>query len=178
MQRDELEKYIAEQRVDFDIHDLPEQVWPKIYQDLPDKKNSRFRFLKMAAVGLALITVGFGIGSFYFYNNDSHLADIAPPEFIETENYYAQQVATTYKEIKAIGGDENIDENLRALDEVYQELKSELLESKVNNREMILDAMIKTYQTKTELMEKILERLQEKKKYTDPKNNENEKIEI
>lgn len=177
MRPDELEKYINDNRSDFDTHQIPEKVWPQIYNQLPAKKQTWRQVMKIAAVGLVMLLVGFGIGK---VNNTSkvQLADIAPPEFIETENYYVKQVATTYQEIKAIGGDEKIDQNLRALDEVYQELKNELLHSKVKNKEVILDAMVKNYQTKTELMKKILERLQEKKKYTDSKIIENEAIEI
>lgn len=178
MEKDKLEKYISENREAFDIHELPDNIWPRIYDQLPDKRKRRFNILKLAAVGLVLLAVGIGIGNQMHSNEPIRLADIAPPEFIETENYYAQQVANSYKELKAIGGDKHIDADLQALDEVYKELKNELLYSQVKNKEIILDAMIKNYQTKADLMQMILERLQEKENYIDPKNNENEKVEI
>lgn len=87
------------------------------------------------------------------------------PEYKEVENYYVQQVSFMENEFTNLDFENNPEQKeimlseLQSMDSVYVELQKELRANP--NDQRIVNAMIKHYQTKIEVMSYILEQLKQ-----------------
>jgi hypothetical protein len=70
--------------------------------------------------------------------------------------YYQTQVNLKLSEINDPESKANVINDLKQLDEIYLQLKSEIIRSGYANSDIILEAMIKNQKTKTEILENIL----------------------
>lgn len=190
--QDGLEKFVNNNRKAFDVHKPNPNLWAgieaqleqqsvntedkvvplfavKSEQSAPRSIRRRFlRYASVAAVGLLLLTVGGVIGSQFSQGSGSEapsevtLSDISD-EYAETEAYYASQVNASIEKLKKLDYDKTILEDIEELDAAFQELKSELGQSNVFSDEEIIKAMVENYQTKIEILERVLERLSDEK---------------
>jgi len=92
------------------------------------------------------------------------------PEYREVEKYYVQQVNLMENDISSFDLNnpeqkEMLMGELESMDSVYVELKKELKANPDDQR--VIDAMIKHYQTKVEVMSYILEQLKQLKAETE-----------
>ena len=181
--QDGLEKFVKNNREAFDAKAPSFDLWENIEKELNEQKEDKIvpmfavkpaqntfrrrimRYGSIAAVGLLLLTVGGIIGSQWFSNSDSSMADVeislsdVSDEYAETEAFYAQKVNASIKELKKRNYDKSILEDIEELDEAFQELKKELGQSNAFSNEEIVHAMIENYQMKIEILERVLERL-------------------
>ena len=109
----------------------------------------------MAASALLLIAVGYIFGM-----KTQAQPEIAGwDEYLEAEEYYQGRIEQKKAKIKALPVHEEVLTDIQMLDEVYEQLRKQLLEDPDANAELLLSAMIKHQQQKLDVMEKILDRV-------------------
>lgn len=179
---DGLEKFIVENRDKFNENLPSPDVWDNISKELKEEKSKRFSIRKFlgaacAAIGLILLGIWFGV-SFQVDDMDQAISDSSFKDYRQTEQYYSLQVKNYMQQIEDQDTKSNIEEDLEQLDEVYQELRDELISEEIKNQDVIINAMIQNYQVKIGMLEKILEKTKEKEFIKDLKSKDDEKISI
>lgn len=165
---DRLEEFVKANRSSFDDLKAPQHIWAHI-----DKKNRpsvtpMWKWTAVAASALLLIAVG------YIFGIKTETApEIAGwDEYLEAEKYYQARIEGKMKKIQTLPVGEEVMHDIQLLDEVYEQLRQQLVDDPNANAELVLSAMIKHQQQKLDVMEKILDRVD---KY---KHNENENHEM
>jgi hypothetical protein len=162
---DQLEKFVKNHRAEFDSSNPDPGLWNAIEDRLPRKEAKRFPIWKLtavAAVGLVLILSGVIAGM--SMNNNSLNSTAEYIEFREAEQYYNMQLEQRVSALAQYTYDPTIDDDLDELKEVYNELTSELEDGMEPNKNDIIQALIQNYQTRVDLLERVLERLEEGQK--------------
>ena len=77
-------------------------------------------------------------------------------QYKETEAFYNTQVIRKLDQLTDPKIKRNVENDLKQLDEIYNELKSEMLNTQHANSSMMIDAMIQNHKTKVEILENIL----------------------
>ncbi len=177
MSEDKLEKYIRENRDSFDEKDVPLSLWDAIEKEVnppPSTKLYSLRFfLSIAASVIILIGVGLGMGMYLAKPSLEDKLLAAHPDYLEAEKHYQHQINVKLSEVKSLGVDQYVAPDMSQLDAVYTELKDELLNSGVKNDKVIVEAMIDHYQSKLEVLEVVLNKLQNKNTFLNENNYEN-----
>jgi hypothetical protein len=172
MREDQLKKFLQENRSSIDDEVPGMHIWSNIEKKLPGNQArsiTLWKWTAAAAVALLLIASGVIIG---LSNNMAGNQDqMAMREYAETERYYVSQVNEKLMAVERQLHDPILKEDLRQLDEIYDELKLELVQTENPNKSEIINAMIMNYQTKVAILEKVLERLEEAKSTTQNESN-------
>ena len=182
MKKNNLESFIKENRDAFDLHEPRPELWYKIDKSISSKKGGRMfkmNFLGIAASVVLLLGLGIGVGITSIINSDDNQFYTQSSEigdFPEVEKYYLTQIENKTGELQDLGLENSVQQNLEQLDQIYTELKAEFLNADGKNKEMIVDAMIKNYQTKIDILELIIGR--SKQNTEQEKTLENETIKI
>ena len=172
MEKDHLKIFIDENRHEFDSDKAPDTVWEKLasqlqYDDPSVNPKNKFPVLYfvsgIAATLLLMITalIGYQIG---IRNNNYPENNQVYRSYTLKEKDYLQEINHKMDLLEMNSLDPSIQNDLLELDAVYQELKAELLENRNGNTAQIIDALIKNYNTKIEILEIILEKQIEGKK--------------
>ena len=169
MKQDNLEQFINKNRAAFDDESPPPMVWMNLERDLDEQRpkvsNNRekripiMRIMQVAAMFVVVLGVGLLIG-LQLTENRLPLEDNEMKEFAETEHYYKNQIdnmMTVVQQSPALK-DDQIESDIEALDNVYEELKLELIETGGTNADAIIDAMIRNYRSKIEILETVLDK--------------------
>lgn len=169
MKEDRFEKFVRDNRQDFDIHSPSPEVWDQLNRKLPANQVRQSRtqsWLKIAAVvAIALIGSGIVVTNFILPDQRYHLAgevDSELQELIEAEAYYAQQVDVKLKEIQKCYQlipelQMEVENDLQELETMYNTLKTDLKEN-VSNKEVI-EAMIQNNRFRMKLVDNVLEQI-------------------
>jgi hypothetical protein len=167
--KDELEKYIIENKNEFDDYKLDEvdklKFWSHISDELPEEPKKVISIwekpvFKIAASIMILLGCGF---SFIMLNNNSNYENsIVNEELYEIDNHYKLLVNNQIELIKKNSNLSEADQDdflllIDDLDAEYDKLKKELKEGV--NDEKIIEAIINNYRKKIQLMENLLNRL-------------------
>ncbi|MCP3931308.1 MAG: hypothetical protein GY705_19660 [Bacteroidetes bacterium] len=163
---DNLEKYIIENREAFDSAVPNLKVWADIDEQLSRKSARRIpirRILSIAATIVVLLVAGAAAGS-YIANGQqgeeiTSLADVSP-EYAELEQHYDQQIKEKTGQLAVYNHDKTVDEDLQQIDNVMDELLLELQNAPEGQEEQIISNMVKNYQAKIDILERVLERIQ------------------
>jgi len=168
MKIDKLESFILREREHFDKGVPNPNVWDAIEQkldaqDSPPRRIQIWSFVRVAAAVLALLVAGGVIGSYITQVRaaDPSLAlqEIAP-ELSELEEYYNQEVSQRMQQLASYDEDQAVVNDLKELDAIMNELKQDLLHAPKGSEEQIIGAIIKSYQTKIAILERVLNRIQ------------------
>ncbi|MDQ1332330.1 MAG: hypothetical protein QG576_364 [Bacteroidota bacterium] len=176
---DKLEEYIRKNREEIDSYSPSPEVWKGISKNMRSGKLKLTKWLSAAAMIVVILTT-----SVLFYKTEwkkniflTRDADAlilkTNPQFMEAEIYYnslfnslyseATPLLTAQPEIK-----KELFSDLSHLDSLCADIKKDLKDN-VDNQDVI-EALIKNYRTKTEILEDMLDLL--KQNETDPlKNN-------
>ena len=161
---DRLEKFILENRQDFDSEVPSLKVWGNIHRQLDQRPKPKVVWMRrlraIAAVAILAITtcvIGYHIGSSSIEART--LADISP-EHEEMERFFQQQITDKMAQLASYKQDGFVRNDIQELDAIYQELQAELEKAPVDNEERVIEAMIKNYQTKIDILERVLEKVQ------------------
>lgn len=169
MKVDRFEKFMRNNRQDFDVYSPSPEVWEKLNQKLPATPihcNKNRSWLKIAAVvAFIIISSGIVVTNFILPNQRYHLAKEVDPELqelIEAEAYYAQQVDVKLKEIQKCYQlipelQMEVENDLHELETMYNSLKTDLKEN-VSNKEVI-EAMIENNRFRMKLVDDVLEQI-------------------
>lgn len=161
---DNLEKYIRENRESFDTGLPGLEVWAKIDRSLersPSRRIVWMKRLRVAASIVVLLAAGGAIGA--HLNSTSNKVDSlagVSPEYAEMERYFSSQVTEKMAKLAAYRQDGFVRGDIQDLDAVYEDLKTELKDAQPGTEEQIIQAMIENYQTKIDILEQVLEKVQ------------------
>ena len=179
---DNLEKFITGNKAQFSDHLPSPVIWENIEKGLKEDSAKKFSIVKfiragVAAIGLLLLGIWFGV-DFLVDDMDRAISNSSFKDYKQTEQYYSLQVNNYLEQVEKVDLDGSIVDELQQLDEVYQELRDELLHAEIINQDMIISAMIKNYQVKIGMLERILDKTKTKNLNKEIKNHSNEKISI
>ncbi len=172
---DQLEKFVRNHRAEFDSNNPDPGLWTAIEDRLPAKEAKHFTIWKLtsvAAVGLVLILSGVIVGM--NMNNNSVTSTAEYIEFREAEQYYNMQLQQRVSALAEYQYDPTIDDDLDELKEVYNDLSAELEDGMEPNKNDIIQALIQNYQTRVDLLERVLEKLEEGQKQFELNNDEDD----
>lgn len=165
--RDSLEKFIVDHRASFDDLKAPAGLWDRI-----DKKDAPVHHLwkwsAIAASALLLIAIGYIMGGRMQTSGQTAVW----AEYQETEDFYQTRINQRMNEVKALPVSSEVLSDLKALDEVYEELRQQLLNDPNADASVLLMAMVKHQQQKLDVLEKIISKMNKYNK------NENKNHEI
>ena len=168
MQRDFLEQFIDDNRDAFD-HATPSlKVWSGVNRALDVRRPQAKRVMmwskaRIAAAVVALVAVGALFGSYLTRVNDQEAAATAglvSPELMEAEQYYNGEVQKRYSQLANYQYDKSVDQDLQQIDQIMAELRADLAEVPKGMEEQIVSNLIKSYQTKIRILERVLDRTQ------------------
>lgn len=164
MQRDYIEQFVLDNREAFDEAIPGLQVWGAVTQELDRRRHRRliiWRVMQLAAVVALLLASGALLGVYAFGLSPRHTASIEEiaPHYAELEAYYQQQIKQKSRQLASYSYDASVERDLTGLDEAMQELREELAEAPKGSEEQIVENLIKSYQAKAAILERVLERL-------------------
>jgi hypothetical protein len=157
----QLEKYIKEHKTEFDDHTPDRSIWLSIESEMSRSEKHKIITIKpwmAAAVAVFVMCCGVLIG-LNIKKSHTQLDYARNSDFQQlkdTETYYQTQVNLKLNEIKDPESKTNVVNDLKQLDEIYAQLKAEIIRSGYANSDIIIQAMIKNQKTKTEILENIL----------------------
>ncbi len=161
---DQLEKYIHENRPAFDAEVPNLRVWANIDRELDKQARPKIIWLQrlraVAAVAIITVTacvIGFKMGS--ASAEARSLADISP-EYAEMERYFNEEIQQKMAQLVSYRQDGFVRADFQDLDAVYEDLKQELEKAPVGSENQVIQAMINNYQTKIEILEQVLEKVE------------------
>ncbi len=173
---DRLEDFIKQNRSAFDFDEPGGHLWKAIEADLPVKKN-RLRLISrisgIAASVLILLSAGFYLGTRQQSNQlsqDAFASQQQYREFQEAQQYYISTIKDKMDKVEDMGAEEETLNDLKQLDEVYEELKTELLENQYKDKDYLINLMINNYKTKIGILERIIEKSEQQNEQNLEKN--------
>lgn len=165
--KDRLEQFIVDHREAFDDERPSFKVWADIEKQLKkqNKPTARQWWIWSVAASFLLIA-GMAAGiliypKFYEYQQLQVLNQ--SEEFNGTEKYFEREVDALFVQLK---GDEQalgLEEELKKIDGQIDKLKVELIRAPKNSREILLQAIIESFETKVNLLETAINRKKEVK---------------
>lgn len=166
--KDKLEKFIIENREEFDMHEPPAGMWDKIQKDIRPKKKINLRLVFYRAAAVAVIFIASYMLHEYIDSRgtltavkekDKEIKMIEVPELKEAEVYYSSLISEKLKEIKPVFAENpSLEKEIRydmdQLDSMYNTLKQDLKDNIANQE--IIEAMIQNYRLRLEILEDVL----------------------
>lgn len=166
MQRDNLEKFILSHREEFDQAIPSLKVWADIDRELGHRRAKRITLWRVAQVAAAVAILLFSgalIGT-YIASKSENTAIAAleelSPEYVEMQQYYEQQIDNQIRQLAHYQQGETVLEDIAQIDKAMEELKEDLLRAPQGQEQQIVENLIRTYQTKVQILERVLERIQ------------------
>lgn len=176
----EFDKFISQNRDEFDVFEPSDSVWEKIKEKQSPKEDSYKPIKKIPFVKIILniaAAIILFVASYFFHNwkNSSSsttdvvaTADSIPQlykEFSETEAYFISQVNLKLDEINKYAKEnpeliKEIIEDFNELDAEYSNLKKDLNDNISN--QAIIQAMIQNQKIKLRILENLLDELNKK----------------
>ncbi|MCV9388685.1 hypothetical protein [Reichenbachiella ulvae] len=166
MVQDDWKDHIEKNRSEFEQYELDQDSWANIVSGLDKKEKSlekRSKWLGNLWKGAAACMLA-AVVAFVLYPVEQS-DDYASSQLSEVETYYQSKINIKVSQISAIENDQTIFQDLEVLDQAFVELKEDLKDNADN--EEVINAMIATYKVKLEVLERILEELEDKKKKVD-----------
>ncbi len=175
--KDRLENFILDHRDSFDDQVPDLRVWAAIDKELSvdDKPEVKIRplrrFLSVAAAIALLLTIGAAIG---LQMGKQHTVNqLVSTEFQEMQSFYDAQIRSKRNKLASYSHSTIVQEDLEQLEGFLQELRAELEVAPEESRDQIINAMIRNYQTRLEILERVLIKIES----TNQKNSKSEKDE-
>jgi len=183
---DNLEKFILQNREEFDFNEPSPEIWDKIENRKPKSKiitiNWKKNILRAASV-IIIASITFFIQEYRHRDEvkentiSQNNKNVIIPELKEVEDYYNNEVDRKMKEITKLANynseiQQHLETDLAELDSVYFELKNDLNDN-IDNEEVVA-AMVQNYKVKLQVLEEILYFLEAKNKNKDEKAKEYE----
>ncbi|GLR18584.1 hypothetical protein [Portibacter lacus] len=157
---DSLEDFIRNNRAELDVDEPSINLWQGIEDKIPSqKKRKLWSSMAVAASVMVLVVAAYFMGvqhSGSDINKNLFANEQDFQEFQETNDYYTTTIDYKMSQAKDAGIDSEVLNDLKQLDEVYNELKEEMLTSDHQNKEFLINLMIKNYKTKIDILERII----------------------
>jgi len=169
---DSLERYIIENREQFDQEEPSDELWQRIQKKRSNHQDRWSMLWKIAAmlfmVSTVILMVERNLG-------DTSSVDGMEPimtEFSNVEDYYIKMIAEKKVELSKLASNDlkrGFLIEIERLDEQYEQLK--MTYEKQNASEMVTDAMISNLKMRIEILNKQLEILKELKRQKEDETN-------
>lgn len=191
MNPDNLEKYILDNREQFDDMEPDPAIWERI----ETRKAPVIRINWGGVAWKAAAVVAIFISSYFFHDYmasrkqdkgfiSGKLDDMESPmvkELIEAEAYYTSQIDMRKQEVFKLTANspdvqKEINTELVEMDKVFEELKDDLKDNADN--EEVIEAMIQNYRLKLDILEEMLNRLKQSHETQNTEKDENKGIEM
>ena len=187
MEKDKLEKYIQDHREDFDQETPPSLIWSDIEKELDEEDSSR-KVVRMRTPGImrimqiaAMFVVVMGVGLLIGLQINDNKVNPQIQEFVEAEKHYSREIDKMWMVVNTsdIEGKEGVQEDLNALDAIYNELKNEMITNPNANTDYVINAMINNYRAKIDILETVLNKYNSEKTNNQQINlDDDDKVEI
>jgi hypothetical protein len=174
---DNLEKFISGNREQFDGETPSVSVWDTIEKELDEEhrlvagvrswQKPIYFYLRRAAAVFLLLLAGAGIGRYYTDHSIGNIVSSAAKtdgtnnSLDNTEAFYAKKVNQKVELLEKYSPDPSVIEDLQQIDAVQLDLRRELENAPLSSREEIIGTMIKNYENKLDILERVLQRIQE-----------------
>ncbi len=168
--KDNLEKFILENREEFDIHEPGQEIWDKIEKNIKPEKRLNWRVIIGRAAAVILIFAASYMVHDILDNKKGEMAqrgtrkekELIIPELREAEVYYSNLINEKLQEIKPMFSEdpmleEEIRYDLNQLDSIYDELKKDLRDNIASQE--VIEAMIQNYRLRLAILEDVLSQL-------------------
>jgi signal transduction histidine kinase len=166
---DRFEKFIAENRENFDFREPDPLIWKKIKADVQVKQKFNWRvIMKRAAVVVLIFAASYVVNEMVHRLSDRGLnalksikghKETTLPGLNEAEAYYTNIVNQKLDELKPIIAncpslEKELNYDMSELDSVYHDLKTDLKDNMANQE--VIEAIIENYRLKITILEDIL----------------------
>lgn len=165
--KDQLEKFILENRGLFDDSTHRSDLWNRISLQLPGKRKPRMFTLNPTAAiaaGLLLLLTGALAGRMLPKKSLSlQLANLeqTAPDFVEAERYYQGQIRQKTALLARFPARNPILYDLQQLDKAIEDLKIEICSAPKSKEEEMIAKLIQAYQIKIDILELVLQKHQD-----------------
>jgi len=188
MSRDKLEKFMADNREEFDEF-MPD---PALFEGVRIRKPKISLISRNSIIWKAAAVAAIFVASYFFHDwvdkpvMDQQLAVQGEETseivkmLIEAEVYYAAQIDFKKEEFYQLAADNQnirseIDYEMVELDSIYTDLRRDLKDDAANVE--VIEAMIQNYRIKLDILENVLQQLR-KAKSKDDKKDKSHEVEI
>ena len=164
MKRDNLEEYIVNNKDQWNTLKAPDHIWQNIEEEL-EHSNSNSNNPWKKIIWIIAIILGL-LSAYYFMSRTSESAtqkdfesqlEFAELEnFQETDNYYRSAINVNYEKLQKYALGATLEEDLRLLDENYNDLLEDYKSAQGFYKEQVLRAMILNQKTKLQILENVL----------------------
>jgi hypothetical protein len=165
---DRLEDFIRNNRAELDLDEPSAHLWAGIENRIPSSRRmTLYRTISVAASVMVLVVAAYFMGvrsNANSFDEDLFASEAQFKEFQEASDYYTTTIDYKTSQAKQAGMDQDVINDLKQLDEVYKELKNELLTTEYQDKEYLINLMINNYKTKINILETIINK-NEKNEY-------------
>lgn len=159
---DNLEQYINDHRDEFDREVPSDNVWKKIDCTLSKQPPQKSRLLNRKVLAAASVVLLVGLSFVAGIFSATKAANNVSSEFAETESYYQRKIDSKKRAVAVHTTDSVWMDDIKQLELVMNELKQELDQNPGSSKGEILQAMIDNYNFRLEIMDRILEKTNDK----------------
>lgn len=191
-EKDDLEKFIEQNKHAFNDEGPSADLWNKIEQQVEEKTAKSTSVPILSILWKAAIVVLIAGGAAYLLLNNNQVIENqqvqqvdsteqeqafkgklreVSPELAEVEHFYYTEIEARMAEARALEVSDELLDHVTELDAEYEELQKEL--AKGMDSERIIQAMIQNYRTKLELLENILQEIKKQKEIIKQREDEN-----
>lgn len=168
---DNLERFIKENRSEFDDQVPSLDAWSKITDQLDQQQPTKVRHLKIysyvgrVAAACLLLFVGAYSSHTYFQQQTieglSYNIDELAPEYANEVEFYQQQVNLKMNSLANYESVHMVTDDMLQLDESFEELLTELKDVPYHRRAQVIQALIQNFENKINVLDKVLEEVEE-----------------
>jgi hypothetical protein len=165
---DDLEKFVQKQRELFDVKIPDEKIWENISKQVNSHKMRivwyRSNLFRSIAAGFTLLVIGGSIGFLIANKKESPLWNVgkASETFIDFEMASQKSINEKLFQLRELNAEESIFSDLKQMDRSMEELNKELERIPLGQEKIILEQLKRGYQTKIDILDKIIHRLEPK----------------
>lgn len=166
--KDRFEKFITENRDQFDFRDPDAEIWNRVKKDIRVKDRFDWKlFMKRAAAVIIIFAASYMANEMvhrYRSNGTTKGPEEASiPGLTEAEAYYTGLVNQKLDELKPMMAncpslEEELNYDLSELDRVYVDLKTDLKDNMANQE--VVEAIIENYRLKISILEELLKEIE------------------
>jgi hypothetical protein len=168
---DNIEKFVQNNAEQFDTATPNLKIWANIENKLPQQTTkvntpivAKLGWWRQAAAAAILLLCGVGLGLFINTKKEATITQAMgqmAPEMQETEQFYNKKIETKLTQYASYTQDPSVLADLKQVDEVQEELRKELENAPTTAREDIVKRLIKNYQIKLGILERVLNNINE-----------------
>lgn len=165
--KDKLEKFVLEHREAFDDDRPSFKVWADIEKQLKNKKTRNRNIWIWSIAASFLLITGIALGIMVYpriYEYQQLHALSQSEEFNGMQTYFDGEIKALFTQLKDDEQATSLHEALNEVDRQINRLKIDLIHAPRKSKEIILQAIIESYEAKVSLLETAVIRKKEVKK--------------